>query len=166
MRLPWLTVHSLEKFGHGLSKGSSFVAKLVNAIAHQLPRRIGSILKPIQRLTMESEIHKIAEGVRDAERITDKTIITRHNFWGVFLDPNNNEFRMALWGSQRIAFGAAYFAYENFIQECIGVLKEELDYKMMNLDAMKRDMLQELGQPAVASCVTDPVINMGPPCSK
>jgi hypothetical protein len=156
MRLPWLTVASIENFGRGFAKERSFAPKFTKALAQQLPGRMAE-LKPIQRLTMEAAIHDIGEKVQITEKVAEKAV-DKQEVWGNFIDPSTPgvaEFRLAVWGSQRIGYSAIYHAYENFVRECMVLLESDPDYRISNIKRLVADVQKHFGKTILDDCIAD-----------
>jgi hypothetical protein len=43
---------------------------------------------------------------------------------------NNYEFNIALLGSQRMCFGSVYYAYEDYLRQCLGLALAKTDYRI------------------------------------
>ena len=77
--------------------------------------------------------------------------------WTAFLNgPGSQEFGLGIWGSQRLAYGAIYHAYENFIREAIGLALGESDYQHGNISTLLKDCASNFGKPIADLCLADP----------
>ena len=55
----------------------------------------------------------------------DEAAIDAKQVWTMLLNGDGcHEFRLSIWGSQRISYGAIFHAYENFIREAVGLAWE------------------------------------------
>lgn len=161
MRLPWLTVATSSEISLEMAKKHHFAPAFIRKAADVLPDRLN--LRGLRKLTAGAIIHEIGEGMETAAERA-RSVLSKESLWkAFFIDKKNrgrHEFQLAVWGSQQIGYGAIYFAYENFIQECVGVAKDDPTYRMKNVEMMKKDVLELLGQAVVDACVTDDRVNI------
>lgn len=122
MRLPWLSVASIQEVGLGAAIDTKsrrgFLRTLSAALQYNL------VMPKGQWQLLENQIQLIAAAYLTAEKETKKTY-NKELVWKAFLTlkkPDGSpvaEFPMAIWGSQQIGFGATYHAYENFMRTVI-----------------------------------------------
>jgi hypothetical protein len=65
------------------------------------------------------------------------------------------EFRLHIWGSQRISYGAIYHAYENFIREALALALGVANYKAGNISLLLKDCERCFGKPIADRCLAD-----------
>ena len=65
------------------------------------------------------------------------------------------EFRLNIWGSQRISYGAIYHAYENFIREAVGLALGVANYKAGHISTLLKDCERSFGKPIADVCLAD-----------
>ena len=73
--------------------------------------------------------------------------------------PESHEFQLAIWGSQRICFGAIYVAYEDFVRECIRLALGIAKYKPRGgITTIVADAARFFGQPLADDCLNAPEV--------
>lgn len=79
--------------------------------------------------------------------------------WHSFLYLENREFPLAIWGSQRICYGAIFHAYEDFVRDVISVAKKRPNYSAL-LDVMKNDCTALFGTSITDYCLSDEAVEI------
>src|SRR5207253_2041712 len=64
-----------------------------------------------------------------------------------------------LWGSQRTVYGAVYHTYENFVSRCVGLARNEPDYRSPNAKALHADARAAFGDTTADFCLTDQAVD-------
>ena len=172
MKLPWLSVVSIEQVG----LGAAVDTKSKQDFLAYLPTHLrNTVLMPkVLGLQIDAEIHRAYEGYQKAEKVTKKTF-NRQLVWQKFMTLAKDdgtpvaEFPMALWGAQQIGFGATYHAYENFLRTVIEMLEIQkygkpangkpyrIDY---NKGKVQNDLAGHLGRNISDRCIDDPEIKV------
>lgn len=162
MRLPWLTVGNTVAWGRAFTTNRSTITQTTSLMKRQLPERMASVFTRAQKLTMGLAIDEICKA---ADQMADSTArsITNEEIWREFTNDNNaqsREFKLSIWGSQRIGYSATYFAYENFIRECVGNAKGVEEYSYKKIEILCKDVLLFFGQTALDKSVMRDEINI------
>jgi len=118
--MPWLLADSLAELLQSFLGGTEPTAsRVIRAIHDQLLKSIGSSLPKINDLSASAIL------ARDqAQRLLQR----RYNsnaIWQELLQ--TSEFRLSIWGSQRVCYGALYHAFEDFTRRCIAIASGEED---------------------------------------
>jgi hypothetical protein len=121
--LPWLMVHSLRRFAEGEGDGSlryraNYSGEVVKGIVNKLESRMQHSLKLDQRLALKRVVTKIEEEAHDALKTAQSEAdFPLAGYWE-FLT-HTSEFQFSILGTQRINYGALFFAYEDFLANII-----------------------------------------------
>jgi len=167
MRLPWLSIASIDQMGLDAAIDTTakrtFLVKLSAVLQQNL-----SMPKELA-LELDALVHKVGQEFVNAEKATKKTF-NRQLLWESFLDLKKDdgspvvEFPMAVWGSQQIGYSAAYHAYENFLRKVIKLLivKEsgKPGYRIYYDGRVQRDVARLIGQSISDQCIDDPAIKL------
>jgi hypothetical protein len=111
-RLPWLMFHLFQSFSVKFLQARESIGSLyVGELTQRLPAEMGG-LRHMQRKQLEALLQRIYEEVRNKP---DKAVgeFVLDKLWDRMLP--DFEFHASLWASQRLCFGAIYFAYEDFL---------------------------------------------------
>ena len=155
--LPWLICDSVSEFSAGFTMGREpFAVQLINACAKRLPDEMPS-LSNMRRKEMGEAIRKIGTEVNGMlAQQAHEFIVSANQMWTAFLNGQAaHEFRLGIWGSQRISYGAIYHAYENLIREAVGLALGMSNYKAHNLSTLLKDLSCSFGQPIADMCLAD-----------
>jgi hypothetical protein len=156
--LPWLMCDSVSRFSAGFSMGREpFAVQLIEACAKRLPNEMPR-LSNMQRKTMTAAVKKIGTELRDRlAQQADEFTVSANQMWMAFLNgAGTSEFRLSIWGSQRIAYGAIYHAYENLLREAVGLASGKPQYKVRRVSTLLTDCANLFGQPIADMCLADP----------
>lgn len=120
--LPWLVVNSLNKFWESYAQHMGFTPRFVGAMATEIPRRMeGTRISNMQRKALAKAVQEFADQIHQTLQNNPDPELSSESLWEQFLDPSCWEFRVSIWGSQQLVFGAIFFAYENFVTELVTV---------------------------------------------
>lgn len=122
--VPWFAVGGFSQFVNGfLRSHEPFGKKVVDVLAQRMPAEMGTSMRHMQKEKFADIIRRIGAEVYDAsEKAKEQEKLLPDAFWQEFLStPESSEFRLIIWGSQRICYGAIYHAYEHFVRECVRV---------------------------------------------
>lgn len=154
--VPWFTVTGLSQFAHGVLTGHDPLGKkLIDALAHRLPAEMGDSMRHMQRKKLAEVIHRIGNEVCSAlETAKEHVVPTADSYWQSFISaPESHEFRLIIWGSQRICYSAIYHAYEDFVRECIGLGMGHSTYRSSRAKKMLADAETVFGPTLAAECL-------------
>ncbi len=140
--LPWLMAQQLKHFHAGLMQmDEPFATQFVSTLLARLSRDAeGSIpLEVVDQLrTLLREV-AFELGVNQ-QRNSDE--FNLQEVWRQFL--GQPEFRLSLWGSQRLAYGAVYFAYEDFLLRSFKLTAGKAKYQIQG-KKFGKDFADEFG---------------------
>jgi hypothetical protein len=122
--VPWFVVTSMAHFAAGMTKSHEpLTVKIIKATAARLLAEMGDSLRNMQRKKLSNAIDRIGKEVCEGlERQEDQEELKPEFYWQMYLGSQYpHEFRLIVWGSQRICYGAVYHAYEDFIRGCVRI---------------------------------------------
>jgi len=128
-RLPWLTMQLFKSFARGFVQTREPITKMcIEAVAQRLPAEMER-LSNMQRKDMRKVLQRIYEDVcnRPDTAIGEFVI---GNMWQAILP--DFEFTASLWASQRLCYGAIYYAYEDFLVRTYRAVVGQPDYRMFS----------------------------------
>ena len=159
--LPWLMCTSVSNSLVGFAMGREpFTIELINACAKRLPEEMPG-LSNMRRKELGAAVRKIGNEQKELlARQSEERAIDAKQMWTAFLNgPGSQEFGLGIWGSQRLAYGAIYHAYENFIREAIGLALGVSDYRAGNISTLIKDCTSAFGRPIADPCLSDPDVD-------
>lgn len=155
-RMPWLMIESLQSFHGGFTKTNPpFYKRLTMAFGRHVTEK--SRLSNMQKKELLEIVNQLGEDVqKDMEQLGSG--FDPDAFWQEYLGVS--EFCMALWNGQRIAFGAVYYAYENFLQRVVAVGRQDEGYRAMNIGDLRKGLEPFFGVALTRECLDDPKIEV------
>lgn len=163
--VPWFTVNSASHFAKGFMEAHDplGVKKIIDVLAHRLPAEMGKPMTNMQRKRFDEAIRRIGTDVDNAMDIAkDQDESNPESFWKELLSAEgSSEFRLIIWGSQRICYGAIYHAYEDFVRQCIvlafGNPEFDAGYRIKNL---RKNAKQFFGESLAKECLNSKEVNV------
>ena len=153
--MPWLMAHNLSAFYAGVMQSENPPGTdLVNGLLSRL-RRDTTISIPTEVLT---ELRTLLRGISIQLGANRKRIVGEFDAqeaWKEFL--GNWEFRFSLWGSQRLVYGAIYYAYEDFLLRCFRLATGRSDYRIQ--PKFPKDFADEFGVSLRDDCWSHQQVN-------
>jgi hypothetical protein len=161
---PWLMFITVSGFALGLSRKREMLAAQVLGEHAKLTFRQFCQTTPSSTKKMRREVQARLEDVgkelrAEVERLQE---CTRDKweasyFWAAYLNNRvSSDFKLSIWGAQRVCYGAIYHAYENFVRDCIAVVKGRSSY----YDELFAGARSTLGKEVVDCCLTDPRVKL------
>jgi hypothetical protein len=151
--LPWVMMESLQGLWNTFGKDQTFSARLVAALAQQLPQRV-NVRKAAQKQLADA-IREIAGMVEMASQ-SPETNWDVQATWLAYLNVSK-ELPFALWGTERQCYGSIYYAYEHFI--CAVMTKlNGTPYKLTKFHKLVDDARLVLPNDVVKDCIGNPVV--------
>jgi hypothetical protein len=139
-----------------LNTTEPFGKKYVADVRDVLVGRMGDSLRNMQRKRMQQDLDAIYE---ETSKITVAAEAAAPDMmWQSFL--GNSEFRFALVGSQRLCYGAIYYAYEDFLARCVGLARKEPEYRMPRRPQFQKDFTAAFDATVCDQCWDHPVVNL------
>jgi len=155
--LPWVLATEVQGATEmNLNTTEPFGKKYVTHVHEKLVKRMGSSLRKTQRHRMRDELDVIYEEV---EAISVGPLkFAPDTMWQEMVQVPG--FRFALVGSQRLCYGAIYYAYEDFLTRCVGLAKGETDYRLFRRKDFQKEITAEFGPAVCAQCWDDAAVNL------
>jgi hypothetical protein len=156
--LPWLMCNSVSGFSTGFAMGREpFAVQVIAACAKRLPDEMPN-LSNMRRKELCAAVKKIGTELMDGlSQQAQEFTVSANQMWTVFLNGQAaHEFRLSIWGSQRISYGAIFHAYENLIREAVGLALGMPHYKARKISTLLKDCASSFGQPIADVCLADP----------
>jgi hypothetical protein len=121
---------------------------------------MGDSLSNMKRKKLETVITDLGRNLKDAREGYIEDSDPQALFDSYLDSPGGHELKLSLWGTQRVVYGAIYHAYENFVSQCVGVVKNDPGYRSDNGKSLLADLKAAFDAGTIQDCVTDPVINI------
>jgi hypothetical protein len=155
--MPWLMMQQFEAFAKGMVESHDpFGRKWVTAMRANLVAEMGDKLNNMGRKKLQAALDKVDTRIRTA--LDEHTLdFDLDKMWSEQL--KNYEMQFVLWGSQRLCYGAVYYAYEDFLTRCVALAKSEPDYRMPRRNEFTRDVGDAFGEQVRNRVWCDPVVN-------
>jgi hypothetical protein len=122
--MPWFTVTTMVAAGLGAASDHAFPERYAAAIQDRLSNRMELTNMATKRL--RKELQQISEEVRAVNE--RPPAFDLQLAWQTML--NQSEFRLSIWGSQRLVFAAVYYAYEDFLARCYRLSTGKAEYEV------------------------------------
>lgn len=154
-RLPWLVVEMLRGFQSSFMKADDPVMmKLVRALLTTCEAVVGESMTDDAVEKLQKFLRsKVLEFGMQKQQLADE--FDSKAVWDDFL--TKSEFQISLWGSQRIVYGALYYAYEDFLIRCFKHATQSSKYRIKR-EQFERDCERLFDRATLDSCWTDPRI--------
>jgi hypothetical protein len=150
--MPWLTVSTMVAAGLGGAVDHAFPARYTAPLTDRLVKRMELSNMGTKKLVRELQI--ISEEVRaEDER---PPVVETEMVWRTML--MQSEFRLSIWGSQRLSYAAVYYAYEDFLARCYRLSTAQPDYRMGQ--GFSQDFRKQYGTDLRDYCWSDPNVNI------
>jgi hypothetical protein len=150
--LPWLLVRMVHNaIEMNLNTTEPFGKRYITDVRNLLVQRMGDSLRNMQKKRLQSELDAIYD---KACAITAEVSLGAPDAtWQKMLE--NSEFRFALVGSQRLCYGALYYAYEDFVARCVGLARGRIGGRMFRRKHFQTAITAEFGTAVCAKCWDD-----------
>jgi len=155
--LPWLLATMVQGATEmNVNTTEPFGKKYIADVRNVLVERMGDSIRNMQRKRIQRELEAIYE---EAYAITVTARASAPDMmWQNMLQ--NSEFRFALVGSQRLCYGAIYYAYEDFLTRCVGLAKGITDFRLFRRADFQREITAEFGAAVCDQCWDNVDINL------
>lgn len=152
-RLPWLIIDSLDNFHTGYSQAKEpFWQKLTKALRADFLNKTKHSFSLTQRRELAGIIDKLSEDAQESMRKAPPAL-DRQEIWAGFLEIM--DFTLSLWSSQRLCYGAVYYAYENFLAQCVSTGRKDPTYRPHNAKKLRTDLNRLFGSNVGDTCLDD-----------
>lgn len=150
--LPWIMVHSLKTFGEEFVKNRKPPSlKLLDALSDRVEYELGHNMNLTTKKKHRQVVTQLAQSMRDEFEQNPETIDVQE-VWDQYF--TEDEFRMSLWGSQRLAYGGVYYAYEDAVIRCYKAVKKITDYRIRD-NEFKKDFTAAYNRELLEYCWID-----------
>ena len=155
-RMPWLMVESVKSFHGGFTQTNPpFHTRLTRMFGEYVTSR--SNLSNMRKKEMLEIVEQLGADVqRDMARLGPA--FDPQALWQEYLGVR--EFGLALWNAQRIAYGAIYYAYENFVQRVVAVGRTDDSYRAKRFPDLCNDFGTLFGDALRQECLGIPEVDI------
>jgi hypothetical protein len=154
--VPWLICTTVSGFSTGFAMGREpFAVQMIDACAKRLPDEMPSLTN-MRRKELGAAVRKIGTELMDllAQQAQEFTVDANEMWTSLLNGAAQFEFRLSIWGSQRISYGAIYHTYEDFVRECIRLALGRTKYKPRGgITALVADAGQQFGPQLADDCL-------------
>lgn len=156
--LPYLTVTMVQGYSHGLSKSHEpFGTKWIGATRDKLVARMGDSLNHMKQKKLQTVLTDIYHETRSAVDGYEPEF-DPNELWEGLID--KYEMVAAIWGSQRLAYGALYYSYEDFITRCIKIQFKKTHYRLKRGEEAEKEFIKAFGEDACKHCWADKAVEI------
>lgn len=149
--IPWLTCHGLAQQWRSRLEGQQPLARrMTEELAERLAGEMEGEISKSKQKRLAGAIERIGQQI-GAESAAPGGPQDANALWQAMLE--EAEFQLAVWGSQRIAYGSIYHAYENFVRECMAIALGRPEYKAHRLNRLARDARRLFGATITRNCL-------------
>lgn len=142
--MPWLIVHMLKgEWQAFLDNQQPFSTRMTEALGQRLADAMGDALSHAKRRKLAEAVDRLGQEVDDQPQAS-AAHFDLQTVWHTLLA--DAEFQLALWGSQRIGYGAIYHSYENFVRQTIGLALNRPTYRGQKIRMLIRDATHSFGK--------------------
>lgn len=157
-RMPWMMVHVVKSFADGYRGGpDTLCQQWVQVVTLRLLAEMGDRLQPEQRREIQLALDRIAVDVRVARAVAAlQTQFDPNELWVGMVGAT--EFQFCLQASQRLAFGALFYAYEDFFLRSYRLKSGKANYQIGK--TFSEDFATAFGAGLRDYCWSDPQVNV------
>jgi hypothetical protein len=149
LQLVWTNVTFLESFYNGLIKRHPPLSQqLLTVLADDLSKQ--AKIRHMGRKAIKETLERRSVQLRDA--MTSQPAFVAQRAWDELRE--HNQFSLGVWNVVRMAYGAVYHAYENFLQQGIEIGRSDPSYRAKNPEMRLRDFIPLFGQRLADNCIT------------
>lgn len=128
--MPWLFIHSLHHLWHGAAKHQGLTSRFVAAMSTAIPKRMEGKITRTQQQRLARAVQELADEIKQVWENEPDIEMEPESLWKDYLTkPECWEFKLAIWGSQQLIFGALFFAFEHFVTTLVSIGKGDLKYR-------------------------------------
>jgi hypothetical protein len=159
--MPWLMIQSIKRFWEGHLRGQESASEqAVTHLAQHVPAEMGDSLSHMKRKKLAEVMTQIGGRMKQVREQNDEEINPQAVF-DIFLSgPGGSELQLSIWGSQRITYGAVFHAYEDFVSRCVGLARNEPDYRAFKIKTLHSDARAAFGDTTANHCLTDSPVEL------
>ncbi len=152
--LPWLMMETLKNFATGFAEAHDPLSyNWLNLASDRIAQGMGQDLRLMQHQRIRSILQHLFEEAKSAFEAMPLGI----DFDGYWRDITQfTEFQLSLWGSQRIIYGAVYYAYEDFLLRAFKKVTGQTSYRIQ--DKFSKDFADSFGVSTRDFCWSDPKV--------
>ncbi len=155
--LPYVMTRSLQVVrGVGFDERERETDLAMRFIKDRLVKYVNTseeeITPPLQKKIEQTIDHLRTEYSQYAEYMKEKLRGT-HDHWERLV--SIEEFRKSVWSSERMCYGAIYYAYEWFLLQCIRIHSGELERSVIGAKSFGKELRKIFSQELMHECWTD-----------
>ena len=119
----------------------------------------GETVRPMLRRKIQESIQEIDSEFTEVAIDCKESVIAKYGpLWDDLVELE--AFHISVWGSERMCYGAIYYAYEWYLRECVRIQRGDPEYKVHRAEDFKRDLKQAFPGDWSHVCWSDQKINM------
>jgi hypothetical protein len=155
--LPWFLTTTVKAAAETrLNTTEPFGKKYITDVCNLLVREMGESLRNMQKKKLHGILERIYE--KSCEVPVPVEPVLPDEIWQMML--KNSEFRFSIVGSQRLSYGAVYYAYEDFLCRCIGLAKGKANFRIYRKKDFQKEIKKEFGAAVCTECWDDIAVNL------
>ncbi len=156
--MPYLMIDCITKALHALENNESpLTMKIINGVRSCLVDALSSNSSPgksdrlnyRQSKRLASEFDRLQKAFRATLKETSQ-MSTKAKTWNDMT--KINEFNICLWGSQRLCFAAIYYAYEDFLTDCVRIKLGIPSFEKRSHKEFVKSIREAFGESVVDEC--------------
>jgi hypothetical protein len=157
--MPWLMVESLKGFSDGYGSGGRSAAdRAVWHMVRAVPAAMTPHMTNMGRKKLTEVMDDLGEKWKTAQGLEAEELDSQAMFEQFLYGPGGSELQLSIWGTQRIVYGSLFHAYENFVNQTVGLARSEPNYKGFPFDKLVADAKTVFGDSTAKYCLTDPFV--------
>jgi len=128
--LPWLLATMVQNtLQEKIQQKDPHAKKYITLVKNKILSEMRILFQRDQRKDLQRVLEKLyKKSLAVSIAVKQIPVFQPNETWQAFL--KNSEFQFALLGSQRMCFGAVYYAYEDYLRQCVGLARGEANYRM------------------------------------
>ena len=157
--MPWANIYSFKSFAEGFQRYKDHLGD-VKKLALVMGRALVKELPGVSPLTLQMAIAKVVEDV-STERIDtlEGTFSAEEAWTQLFEGGKTGDFQLTLAWCQRLSFTNLYFAYEDFIRQCIAAKVGDPEFDCGDIKGLRKQMSKHFTEQLMESCLNSYEIN-------
>jgi hypothetical protein len=158
---PWLMMHSMKTVLEAeFPKRHPISVQIVQALEQRLASGMGLFpLSSDQRRQLYQTLVMLREQMFATDKANPRELAIKvDEHWKGFVAIP--DFALRLWKSEQNAYGAIYYAYEDFLTRCTGLARGEPEYSWLRAAEFANDLSTCFGNQLQGTCWDDPTVNI------
>src|SRR5205823_2532170 len=101
--------------------------------------------RPMARQEVQKTVEQICDEMNQDYTAEPFIVFDKELFWNDYVD--SREIQYTIIASQRMCYGAIYYAYEYFVLEVYRLVTKKPDYRINKSKEFRKDFAAEFGEP-------------------